>query len=288
MKLEQIGTDFSLDELKKLASEEEFEDIKDIAIENAENLLEVESEPIELEDRRRSGASGGEYDGPNRKATVDEPSSEGDYSTEYLQSEGIFEEVFHIIGYNEAHKKRNGEIRKPQEERNFGEDIADEVIGGLARWFTAFDFERSLKKADSDLKHITEKEPDKLTDSDYKRGYGATHHFLGYSISKAAKEDNRDAADIAAMSYEEILEEFSNELSTAREELANKYGVHVDLEGEYSDPEEVSEEVQNPGFYIEPEDSEVLVGLGRYPEAEAEAAWFEFRKGQLDYLPTIE
>lgn len=280
MKFETLETG---DDLEQLAEEESFQAIKQQALSEAEEVLEVEADQILLEEGSES-SGGAEYDPVEREIGV----TPSERASPYTQAEGIYEEVFHILGFNEAHKERHGESRKLSEERNFWEDCADEFIGGIARWHPEFGFQHSLERADNDLGELAAKSPEDLTHRDNTVAYSATHHLVGYKLSQSAKEQGYDPAEVASMSYSEIREEFDEEIETLREGLSEEYGIHLDLDREFVQPID-SEEEKSPAIYIE-DGSGTLSGYGRYP-AEGEkgsAQWYSFSPEDLEHLPTIE
>ena len=90
------------------------------------------------------------------------------------------------------------------------------------------------------------------------------------------------------MSYDEIREEFSEEVLELREELADDFGVHLDLDQSFVQPIDSSEE-QAPAIYFEA--GEQMVGYGRFGSEgsePAEADWYAFSRDSVDYLPTVE
>lgn len=279
MEFETLETEGSLEQL---AEEGKFEKIKQQAVSEAQEVLEVEADQIALEEGSDS-AGGAEYDPVEREIGV----TPSERASSYSQAEGIYEEVFHILGFNEAHEE-HGEPRKLPEERNFWEDCADEFVGGIGRWHPEFGFEHSLERAEEDLEELVAKSPEELNHRDNTIAYSATHHLVGYTLSQSAEEQGYDPSEAASMSYREIREEFDEELTDLRENLSEEYGIHLDLDKEFVQPMDSHEE-KSPAIYIEDESGN-LSGYGRYTveEEEGSAQWYSFSPESLEHIPTIE
>lgn len=280
MKFETLETEGNL---KQLAEKENFEAIKQKAISEAEEVLEVEADQILLKEESES-SGGAEYDPVKREIGV----TPSERASSYSQAEGIYEEVFHILGFNESHKERHGEPRKIPKERNFWEDCADEFVGSIARWHPEFGFEHSLKRADNELEELSSKSPEDLTHHDNTVAYSTIHHLIGYTLSQSANKQGYDPAEAASMSYSEIRKEFDEEIDLVREELSTDYRLHLDFDKEFVQPID-SQEEKSPTIYIE-NDSGNLSGYGRYP-AEGEkggAQWYSFSPDNLLHIPTID
>jgi hypothetical protein len=251
--------------LVEKAGQHEFEDIRDEAVEDLTEMLEVDSEavpeiPVETEERGTTG--GASYE--NGTMTVDlapDLSDEPSWvEAEHLQAEGVYEEVNHILA-EDIVEHETGQQRKSREDRTYWDNAANELLGTIYKWGDNWGFNRPLEKADTRLSKASERldqslaainrdfEDRDLSEDENLDEYCKRHgeveqellgdiiHFIGYKVSEEAKDQDYDPAEVVRMSYDQLREEFSEEVEQAEEQLREEYGVLVDLDREIQSEE---------------------------------------------------
>lgn len=257
--------DFYPEHLVENAEEENFASIRDEAVNDIASLIDVESNalegiPVQVEDQGTTG--GAEYE--DNEITVDlspDLSGEPDWVTEAaIQAEGIYEEVNHIAA-EKVFETERGHRRKDRDEWSYWDNAANEVAGTLYKWEDDWSFKRPLQKADKRLSNASERleaglsqiaqdfEDRDLSESDNLREYCNRQaeiehalmndivHFTGYRVSQEASEKDYNPSEVARMSYDEIREEFNEEVQNVKNELAEEYGIMIDLDGKIRDDE---------------------------------------------------
>lgn len=255
----------SQEEIEELAREHHYGKIMEEAIQEVSEFLEVENpDEITLNEFEDNDRTAGDYDDDRTVNINRDPNMSAypeDREREEFQGEAVFEEVTHILTTQDTYEDNHGEKRKRQEEFNFWEASANEMLGGMSRWGEKWSLESSLERAENDIPQIeVGVHPNFATQ--------VLTHFIGYSISQQANEERYDASELARMSYDEIYEEFEEDVEEIRRNLADNHGIYVDLNGATAMGQDLGEtpdeeiETREPSVYVENENG--VYGFGTF------------------------
>ncbi|MFB6242061.1 MAG: hypothetical protein ABEJ36_04665 [Candidatus Nanosalina sp.] len=286
----------SQEEIENLAREGRFDDILDQAIEEMSEAVNVEDpEEIDLNEFEDNNVGAGDYT-EDRTVNINRDPDMSSHlehrRKEEIQGEAVYEEVMHILTTQDTYEDRHGEHRKNKQNFTFWEASANEMLGGMSRWGEKWSLESSLERAENDIPEIEVGVHPNFA-------VNVLTHFIGYSISQQAKnEEGYDASELARMSYDEIYNEFEEEVEEIRRGLANEIGIYVDLEGatvmrqdlEETPDEEI--ETREPSVYVEDENGVYGFGTfdGDYDKTDSydfERKWHPFREVPEEAQPEI-
>jgi hypothetical protein len=254
----------SQEEIEELARDHRYEEIMGDAIQEVSEFLEVENpDEITLNEFEDNEKTAGDYDDDRTVNINRDPNMSAypeDREREEVQGEAVFEEVTHLLTTQDTYEDRHGEHRKNQEDFTFWEASANEMLGGMSRWGEKWSLESSLERAENDIPEIGFKNPNFAVN--------VLTHFIGYTISQQANEEGYDASELARMSYDEIYDEFEEDVEEIRKSLADEHGIYVDLNGSTTMGQDLDEtpdeeiETREPSIYLEDENG--VYGFGTF------------------------
>ncbi len=257
----------SQEEIEELAADRQYEPIMEKAVQEVSEVLEVENpDEIALNEFEDNSKTAGDYD-DDRTVNINRDPNMRPYPShrrkEEVQGEAVYEEITHILTTQDAYEDRHGESRKNQEDFTFWEASANEMLGGMSRWGEKWSLESSLERAENDIPEIGFENPNFAVN--------VLTHFIGYSISQQANEEGYDASELARMSYDEIYDEFEEDIEEIRRGLADEHGIYVDLNGattmsqDLEDTPDEEIETKEPSIYLEDENG--VYGFGTFDTA---------------------
>ena len=238
------------DSLVEKAEEGNYEGIKEEALDELTEVLTADNvSDISLDTENVGDTGAARY--KNNNIFVDtnpDTSGEPDWVTQSdLQAEGVFEEVNHILA-EQIYEEETGEERNKE---TYWDNAANELLGSIYKWGEEWSFERPLQNADERLRNADEfltqnlasltqrAKNDEISFDEYLEGHRELEgrimndivHFVGYRVSQQASEAGEyDPEEVVRMSYDDLRDEFSDEIEQAEDELRDQYGVLVDLD----------------------------------------------------------
>lgn len=261
------GVPITQEDAERMADNQEFEELMEKAEEELAGVLNLDADDIgeitlnEFEDEEKGAGDYDEDRTVNINGTPDMSSYPDHRRKTEVQGEAVYEEIAHILTTQDTYEDSHGDRRKRVEEFNFWEASANEMLGGISRWGDKWSLESSLERAEKDIPEIEVGVRPNFA-------VNVLSHFIGYSISQRANDEGYDPAELARMSYDDIYNEFEEDVEEIRHELADEYGIFVGLEGETvmrQDLEETPDEqieTKEPAVYVENENG--VYGFGTF------------------------